>query len=211
MSITSAQRAALRAEVEAAALAEIERVGPEALNKNCVAKRFARRGASPATVYRWVDAMVKDGRAGQHLARKVRAAVAERAKRHPVPMDAAAHVAAEVMANLPVLVSPDDIAGCGGTISAIGQLQDCMHAARQVMKHARTTDGDVRMAKTLLTASEHLRRCLETTARLAEAMRSVAEVDRFHQAVMEEVAREAPAVTERILMRLGQATRALGA
>ncbi len=204
----SPERDELRAEVEAAVLAEIERVGPDALSKNAVAKRFHGRGVSAATVWRWVDAVVKSGRAGQHLARKVKKAAAARAARSPNP---AADAAAEVATKLPALVSPDDIVGAGGAINAIGQLQDCIRAAQQVMGHARTPEGGVRMAKTLLAASEHLRRCMETTARLAEAMRNVAEVDRFHEAILAEVAKESPACAERILVRLAHQATEYGA
>ncbi|TCI00177.1 hypothetical protein EJV46_05870 [Roseococcus sp. SYP-B2431] len=195
----SLERAAFRAEVVAAVLTEIELVGAKALSKNAVAKRFEGRGASPSTVYRWVDAVVKSGRAGQHLARKVKDAVAERAARSPDP---AAEAARDAATKLPVVVTPDDIAGGGGTVNVIGRLQDCIKAAEDVMQHARIDTGGVRMAKTLLAASEHLRHCLETCGRLYEAMRGVAEVDRFHAAILEEVARESPECAERIAQRL---------
>ncbi len=73
--------AALRDAVEVDTLAEIERVGVQSLNKNAVAKRFAGRGASPATVYRWVDAAAKNRKAGQHFMRLTQGRPAREADR----------------------------------------------------------------------------------------------------------------------------------
>ncbi|MBW6397030.1 hypothetical protein KPL78_04180 [Roseomonas sp. HJA6] len=61
------ERAALRDEVEAATLSETQRIGGTVPNKLALANRFLGRGASPATLYRWVDAAVKSGTPGRHL------------------------------------------------------------------------------------------------------------------------------------------------
>jgi hypothetical protein len=203
-----AGRRALRAEVEAALLAELERVGPDRLNRADVLRRFEGRGADRSTLFRWAAALLASGRAGQHLARKVRAATAERAVR--VPAAPAADAAREAVERLPVAVRPEDIAGGPGPIAVIERLQTCIRAAEQVMAHARDAEGRVRNARALLAATETLRRCLETAARLHEAMRSVNDVDRFHAAVLAEVAKEAPETAERIVQRLTHLARAWG-
>jgi len=82
----------LKAKVEAAVLAEMERAGPDAFRKVAVVNRFMGQGASRATLYRWVDAPLASGRVGQHLTRKVKEAAAKRARRSPEP---AREVAAE--------------------------------------------------------------------------------------------------------------------
>jgi hypothetical protein len=202
----AAARRALRPEVEGALLAELERVGPEGLNRAAVLRRFEGRGADRATLFRWAAALLASGRAGQHLARTVRAAAAERAARAPAAP--AADAAREAVERLPVAVRPEDIAGGGpGPIAVIERLQLGIRATEQVMAHARDAEGRVRNARALLAATETLRRCLETAARLHEAMRSVNDVDRFHAAVLAEVAKEAPETAERIVRRLTHLAR----
>ncbi len=199
--VTGTERRKLRAKVDRALLAELERVGPDALNRATVLRRFEGRGADRATLFRWASALFASGRAGQHLAGKIAAAAEKRAER--APEASAADAARDAVATLPVTVRPEDIAGGPSAIAVIQRLQDCVRAAEEVMAHARA-DGRVRNAKLLLQASEHLRRCLDTAARLHEAMRSVNDLDRFHAAVLAEVAKEAPLCAERIVTRLSQ-------
>ncbi|CAH2606234.1 conserved protein of unknown function (plasmid) [Rhodovastum atsumiense] len=193
----------LRDEVEAAVLAELARVGPEAFSKAEIARRFADRGASRATLYRYIDGPLKSGKAGQHVAREVKAAVEARAKL-PDPPAAAAQAAA---AKLPALVTVDDIASSGGVIPVIEKLVGCIGIAEQLIAHARTEDGKVRSAKLLLSASEHMRRNLETAVRLQEAMRQAEEMERFHRRILgmvRGVAREHPEAAQAIISGLGQ-------
>jgi hypothetical protein len=200
-------RRALRLRVERALLAELERVGPEAMNRAAVLRRFEGGGADWATLFRWAAALFDSGRAGQHLAARVRAAARERVAR--APLAPAADAAREAVERLPVPVRPEDIAGGESAVAVIQRLQECIHAAMDVMGHARV-EGKVRNARLLLQATEVLRRCLETAARLHEAMRSVHDVDRFHAAVLAEVAKEAPECAERVVQRLTHLARAWG-
>lgn len=194
-------REALRKEVESAVFSELERVGPEAFSKAVLIHRFADRGVSAPTLYRWIDAPLKSGRAGQHLARRVKQAAAERAVRSANPSADAAQVAISAM---PAVVHVNDIAASGGTLAVVEQIQACVKAALQVMEYARHEDGKVRVPKILLAASEHLRRSLETAARLQEAMFEMADIERFHAAIFEELRRESPELAERIVLRLQQ-------
>jgi hypothetical protein len=55
--MTMAERTnALRAELEAAVLVEIEHTGPQGFSKDPIVRRFLDRGASKPTIYRWIDA-----------------------------------------------------------------------------------------------------------------------------------------------------------
>lgn len=193
---------ALQAEVEAAVIAELKRVGPEELNKAELARRFEGRGPSRATLYRWIDGPLKSGAAGQELVREVKAAAQERAKA-PDPPKAAVQAAAP---RLPAVVTVDDVAS-SGVIPVIERLTTCIGVADQVITYARNADGTVRSAKILLAASEHMRRSLETAAKLQQAIAATARVDEFHGAVLElleGVARDHPEAAEAIISRLGQ-------
>lgn len=191
-------RDALQAEVEKYVLDAVVKAGTVNLEQAEFVKPFLDRGAGRSTVYRWVGAILTDGRAAQHLARAIKEAAEERAARGADP---AASAAADVAKSLPAVVRPRDIAG-DGVIPIIEHLNRCVATAMQLMEFARTKEGEVRNAKLLLSASEHLRRNLETATKIADQMREVNQVDRFHVAIMEEIAKESPECAERIQRRL---------
>jgi hypothetical protein len=193
------EKAALRAELEGAVLEELRRVGPTAFEKMTIARRFLGR-ASLATLYRWVDAAL--AKAGPKLAGEVVAAAEARAARTAEPALQAARQA--VTTTLPRVPRLEDTAGLGGTIPAIEQLGECVRAAQQVMDYARHADGSVRSAKILLTATEVLRRSLDTAVKLQQAVMEVSQVEKFHAAVFETIREESPATAERLLVRLQQ-------
>lgn len=194
----------LRAEVEAAVADEIGRLGPDGLVPHRIARRFVGRGASLPTLLRWIGAVVKDGTAGRRHAAAVKEAVAARAARAPDPAADAAHEAAAVV---PALPSIDEITGASSTIDVVAGLQRCLTAARKVMDHALLPDGRVRIPRLLLQGAELHRRCIETSVKLNEALHNAAAVDRFHAALVAEVAKESPETAERITRRLQAMTR----
>lgn len=194
----SPERDALRREVEDSVLVQVERAGLERINVRRSARHFAGRGTSEKTIARWIDGVLKSGRAGRHLAEKVKASANERAARP----DHAASLAEDVRAALPALVSPSDIVSQGNVLDAIGYIRHSVHLALTIIDQAKAPDGKFRLTKTALAASEHLRRCLETSVRISEAMRNIAELDRFHQRIIEEISKESPVVAERIVTRL---------
>jgi hypothetical protein len=161
------ERGALRREVERALLSELERVGPEALNRARVLRRFQDRGACRATLFRWAQDLFASGRAAAHIEHLVKRAGEERALRSEDPAGDAGRALA---AALPRPVSPDDVVG-RGTIDAIGHVRRCIRAAEDVAAHARWPDGRVRNPRLLLQAVDSLRRSLETTVRLQRALR----------------------------------------
>lgn len=194
---------ALRAEVSAAVLAEVERIGPISFRAEVVVKAFLSRGSSKATLYRWIDHVLQSGQVNAHLTAKVKEASQARAKVTKAPARAAA---AEIVTKLPAIARIDDIAGQGGTIAVITQLNECMDMARQIMKQARNDDGTIRQTKLALMASEHMRRCLDTGVKMAEAMRAISKIDDFHLAVVDAIAEESPELAERLQMRLHHLT-----
>lgn len=126
--------------------------------------------------------MVLDsGRAGSHLTAKVREAVAARVGRGN---DLAAVTAREVADFLPRPVTPADIIG-DGVVGASERLAQCVGVADSILQKCCGDDGKtIRLPKLALAASEHIRRCVETSIRIAEAIRSISAVDAFHRAVI---------------------------
>jgi hypothetical protein len=202
----TAEAAALRVELEAAVMAEVERVGPDAFRRRAVVAPFVTRGVPQTTAYRWVNEVLGSGRPGQHIARRVKASAAERAAR---ASDPAADAAAEVAAKLPVRARVEDVMG-GASIPIVEKLRVAMTDVERVIAHAKTEDGKVRNARLLLQATENLRRCLETGLRIAEAMRDLDQVDRFHAAIVEEIEKIDPVLAERVVLRLGQISEQWG-
>lgn len=199
--------ASLRQDFEAALLAEIERVGIDALDRGAVVRRFASPEASQRTLYRWCADLVDSGRAGQHLAAVLTAAAAARAARSAAP---AADAAREAVAAMPTIATPATIVGTS-PVGLVENLGEAIRCVNQVMTHARDAEGKVRNAKLLLTASGTLSRCLDTAIRLYAAMHQHSALEAFHASVLAEVAAESPATAERIvarLKRLGEQRRA---
>jgi hypothetical protein len=202
----SESAAALKARVEAAVLAEVGRVGLEAFNRTSIVNRFLPEGAKRTTLFRWIDQILASGRPDQHLAKVVEAAAVERIAKESAPRSG---MAAEVRTKLPAIVKVEHIV-TAGVVPVIERLNTCLGAADQLMAHARNDDGKVRNSRLLLAASEHLRRCVDTAARITDTLMRAEKVERYHAAIIEEIAAENPATAERILMRISRLTAAWG-
>jgi hypothetical protein len=201
MAKLSPDAAKVRAELEAAVLAEAARSGIEKFNRTKVLEAFKGR-AGRSTLFRWVDAVLAGGKVIDHVTGTVKAAAAKRAKREADP---AAAAAIEAVSKLPALIKVDDVAGTGA-ISVIDHLNKCIAVADQVIRYAQNVDGSVRNSKLLLGASEHMRRNLETAAKITQLMMSAERLERFNQAVIEEIAKDSAETAERIAMRLAKLT-----
>ena len=199
----------IRADLERAILAEIEGVGLVRLDRGAVVRKFMDRGVHRATLFRWIESVIKSGRPVQEATRKAqaKARAAEKAAKPKLPT--AAKSAAKTAERMPARMSVDDVImrpPGGGNV--LDQMAEIMADVRLVVKHSKTEDGKVRNAKLLLAASANLRSCLEAATKMVQAMHSVDQVDHFHAVVMEEIAKASPAVAEAILARVGQvATR----
>ena len=203
MGSMSPAKAAVYAELHDALVAEVERIGPEGVNRAAVAARFIDRDVSERTLFRWC-AEIMDGPApARHIEAKVQEAVAARA----AAPDPAADLERDVSAVLPA--KPVDVAatmsvGDATALDFLGLLKECLADAEKLKAHALTDEGKIRNAKLLLQSSEHVRRTLETAARLQDSLIEVARVGQFHRAIFEMLREESPAFAERVVIRLRQ-------
>jgi hypothetical protein len=94
---------------------------------------------------------------------------------------------------LPAVVRLEEVSGIP-TVMVIQELGIVVADLKALVAHAKAPDGKPRNARLLLTASDRIRACLETAMRIQQAMHDVAQVDRLHDAILEEVGREKPAV-----------------
>ena len=193
--------ATLRAEFEAAVLAEVERTGPGGFRRDTVIKPFLERGAKQSTLYRWTAEILKSGKPGQHVARQVKAAAAARAARSADP---SAEVAQEVAARLPVVARVEDIVTGGSTVKVIEKLDYVIKNLDLLIAHAKTEDGKVRNARLLLSATDRMRAALGTATKLYQAMREVNQVDRLHEAIIRRIRELSPVTAEAILRDIDQ-------
>ena len=111
---------------------------------------------------------------------------------------------ADVAARLPPIPRLEDVRTMG-VLPTIELLADCIRHTQDLITHARAKDGAVRNARLLMQASEHLRRAVETAARLNETVAIQRDMERFHETCLEEIGKESPPVQERILNRLRRA------
>jgi hypothetical protein len=144
---------------DAARIALAEAGGdPTRVDRATIVRRFEAQGAKRTSAFRWIAAAL-DQADEQY----------SKGKLPPIP--------AVVLPPGPVFRDDVDVTSMGPTdvlsgtaIELVSGLISCVQAAQDVMRHARKEDGSVRLPKTLMHASEHLRRTLETTARLHESI-----------------------------------------
>jgi hypothetical protein len=197
----------LREQVEAAVADQIRHLGPGGVDKAAVVRRFSGGGAGRSTLYRWIDAVIAHGAEGIKAIQALRAAVG---KPSP-PVDSNADPVTRAAALLPRTTDVvSHVGGFSSTIAIVELLQQTLGAAQQVMRHARTTDGEVRNAKLLLQAAEATRRGIETTMRMAESLREVAATDEFYAAVIAEIRQFDPQAAERLFHKLDKLTSQWG-
>ncbi|MBN8890988.1 MAG: hypothetical protein J0H91_11935 [Rhodospirillales bacterium] len=197
----------VRREIEAAISRVYAETASSQIRKSAIVRPFLSRGVGLSTLYRWVDQCLEARKRPQTLIRAARKAAAVRKHRArasgEAPETAVARLAAKIIARAAVLPTIEVVAAPGMSATDVNRrLQSCIAAAEQVMAFARRDDGSVRMPKTLLAASEQLRRNLETAVKVHEAMRAISDVERFHDeliGVVAEVARKHPIAAELLL------------
>ena len=192
--------AGLRSEVLAAATAEMKRIGPMGFKISNVIDPFRDRGASEATLYRWVGKAVQSGLLGRVIDGQLKEASARRTAAN---LGGAGPAPDEIAELLPRLTSIDELGGVE-TLKVIDQIQKCIETALAVMDHSKDANGRPRQAKLLLAASEHLRKSAETITRIADRVHEYRKVEQFHAAAIEEIRKESPLCAERVLLRLMQ-------
>ena len=154
------------------------------------------------TFYRWINKIHSSGVPGQNAMRKARKRVKRKAKKDNIQ---AVHqqVAVEVIEHLPATPTVQETHGMSLEQVAL-ELNRCIENANKVVEYAKREDGKVRNAKLLLTASEHLRRTIETSARLMEMLWDIKRTEQFHQAIFRRLKERDPAFVELILSDLKQ-------
>jgi hypothetical protein len=198
MSQPAAESRALREEVEAAVIRAAERMGSIGIRKSAIVGPFLGRGVHKATLYRWVDATLASGRPGQAAVRSMEDAVIARAARGSDPT---AEVVAEVGARLPAIPRFEEVAG-RPTFRVMEQLNLATDTCKRLIRHCENKDGGIRNAPLMLKAADKLRACTETAVRIQQNLWTVAKIDQIHRAIIEEIAKEAPPVAERLLRRI---------
>lgn len=186
-------------QVFAAVKRDLSKFGTPAWDKGAILRPFFAHAAR-SSLYRWVDEAVAEYRPGAEVVRATRRAQAKAAK-----VEAAADTTEKALAAA-VLPSADEIVGSAMSVSQlIKRLEACMTAAEQVMAHARTPEGGVRMSKTLLAAAENLRRGVEAAIKLQQTLLESGETDRFRREIIETmraVGREYPEAGKLLATRL---------
>lgn len=192
----------VRAELHAAIEVAYQNLGAGRLNKAEVIVPFLSRGIGRSTLYRWFDAYVAKSKPGARLAKNAKRVIArERAKGRTDPEAVATAVGRALEAAPLVRIAS---AGRGG-LDLLAKLRQCVENAEAVVRFAQKEDGSVRLPKTLLAASEHLRRSVETLVRLQDSIHKVSQIDEFHNAIidmLEDLHREHPEVSLIMLGRL---------
>jgi hypothetical protein len=189
----------LRNEAEEFIRAEIARLGPDALDKGAIVRRYVERGASKTRVHEWIKALVHDAKNPAPDTLPADLAVAEAA------MQAAGH--AKVLDSLP---GPEDLAQVemaarvavdaaapahdapltlvsGGTAIALERVQKIIGTIERVMTYSHHADGRIRNPRVALASAEALRKTLETALKLYETISDIQTVQRFIDAVMAEL------------------------
>jgi hypothetical protein len=206
MAVMTEGAVALRAEVEAAILVEVERMGAERFSRASIVRPFLGR-CSQATLYRWVAEILAAGKPGQHAVRKAKEAAAARAVSTADPVS---EVVEAVRIRLPDVIRVEHLGAGGTTSGVVTRLEQVIAGVEMLMRHAKTDDGKIKNARLLLVALAEMRKCLETSVKFYQAMREVDQVDRLHAAILEEIAKESPEAAERILRRIDLIATAWG-
>ncbi len=199
---------AIRAEFHAAIEEAYQHLGAGRLNKSEVIAPFLSRGIGRSTLYRWFDAYAVKSKPGARLAKKARRVIARERAKGRTELEAVAAVAERALEAAPLV----GLAATGrGALDVLATLRTCIENAEAVVQFARHPDGRVKMSRTLLAASEHLRRSVDSVVRLQASIHNVSQIEEFHRgivAMLEDVAREYPQIAPLVLGRLRAMTAA---
>lgn len=202
----------LRNEAEEFIRAEIARVGPDAIDKAAIVRRFVERGASKSRLHEWIRDLVHDAKNPPLDTREADLAVAEAA------VDAAER--AKVLDSLP---GPEDLAqveraaqaaikapalGASftllpeGAAAALDRLQTMIETTNRVLDYSLHADGRIKNPRMVLASVEATRKALETTLKLYEAVDPIKVLQQFLAEVMAELRTMEPELAMRVVDRL---------
>lgn len=92
-------------------------------------------------------------------------------------------------------------------IYEVGLLLDDAHALR---KHSIGNDGQIRLPKIFSKSIDHRHTALTMFLKTAEYVADIRKLQKFHELIIEEVAKESPDVVNRVMQRLFQLSREIG-
>lgn len=194
----------LHSELNDAVLAAVERLGPTGFDRAALVRQFSDRGASRATLYRWLSEILASGQPAAHFKTRVTEAVATRAERSADPASEAAREAVRVLPAPLDVAAAIALAAPETGVPFLDELKGCLTRAHKMVDHALAEDGKLRNAKLFLQGSEHIRRTIETLARVQDSLLEIEHIKRYHDAMFDALRKESPEVAERILICLRQ-------
>ena len=196
---TIEQPSALRQEVQSAAITAARITGWAALGRPALLAKF-RDQAPRSTLYRWLKEidgaplerttteMIRDARRGGHA--EVESVAGE--------------IQVRAAARFPRVPSLEACVAAVTPAHVIEKLHKCLAAGDAVIEKSRGAAGEVRNRKMLLAAAEQLRRSLETAVKLQGIIADSLEVEKFHQAILDEIAKIEPEVARHIVAWAGR-------
>ncbi len=195
----------LRREVELAVLEAVKAAAGGKVNRAAIWRQFDGRGVSRSTCFAWIAAALEDRDAGAPSLADATVAPPPPA----LPTDAAAEAEAVAGAVVPADVVPDGAAG--RSLPILQHLQRTIEDVLRVRSVAYHADGRVRNSRMVLKAAEEMRKSLETVVKLQAAMNDAAALERFHNAILDVIRQEDPAIAQRVMRRLDELAMRWGA
>lgn len=196
--LTGLEKKALRKEFEHEIMEAFSTYGPD-FDKAPLIRKYVEKGLNQSSVYRWFERIKASGAPGREFAKNAR----EEAARRQAAPETARPISAEIVEQLPVVPAADDVVGIG-VGPMVTQLELCINTARRLLKQSEGEGGKIRNARQAMAASEHLRRCVDTMARLTETLIACQNVEDFHKACIDVISSENPEAAQKIILRLRQ-------
>lgn len=208
----------LAREVEREVARQIGSSGDGKLDRLKIVNKFDKR-ASRATIYRMINRMLDEAPAAQKAirksgrARRLREDQKEAIKAAAEAGDESSSeaVAAELEKHLPAVVKPEDIVTGHELLRAEDMIRACIKNAEDVIAFCRAEGGKVRNPRLLLVASEHMRRTVETWAKIAEVINAAGRAEQFNQAVIAVIQRASPELAQQLINDLSALSAQWGA
>ena len=207
------RRKALRAEVEKDVVDACKLLGPAQLDRAAIVAKFANRGASRATLFRWVSA----GVTGPEVSKAMRALLRPPAPAPEHEAQRAAETAAkvgEIIAGSGIVPSVASALAPGLSLGEmVAKLTAVVETAEQVVAHAKTPDGKIRMAKTALAGGAAMRDGVLAMTKLLDSVTNATNVMQFISeviALLEAVGRQHPQVGHLMAIELINISRRWG-
>lgn len=192
--VAAAERAALRARMVLALSDYIAEGKDPAAMRSTIAAMFPE--VPTTTIYRWMNAGIKQGAPGRALADRKRA-------------EAEVEVMGVSAVGAAATVIPR---GTIGNIPIFEKLHTSITAMEGVLAYAQGPDAaKPRNPKLTLTAAGMIARTLETALSIHEALTQARRLDDFHAAMIAEIEAESPELAARVIGRLQALTGQIGA